>query len=190
MEKEKGFTLIELMVVIAIIAILAAVIAPNAFKAIEKAKASRVVSDYKAIKTGSLGFYADVGQWPENGIDAAEANNGFLVNKNLAGDAIPGWDGPYLEKWTSDAPWGGEFTWCNTVDGGTGITGFEGGGVAPAADGNERYICVSAVPIKAAEKIDKDLDGTIDGDAGHVRYAAGVVSDQDVQILISAEGTP
>ncbi|MGQ9755989.1 MAG: type II secretion system protein, partial [Desulfotomaculales bacterium] len=34
----RGFTLVELLVVIAIIGILAAIISPNAFKAIEKGK--------------------------------------------------------------------------------------------------------------------------------------------------------
>ena len=37
-QNKKGFTLVELLVVIAVIAILASVIAPNAFSAMEKAK--------------------------------------------------------------------------------------------------------------------------------------------------------
>ncbi|SHJ08964.1 prepilin-type N-terminal cleavage/methylation domain-containing protein [Desulfofundulus thermosubterraneus] len=40
-KNEKDFTLVELLVVIAIISILAAIIAPNAFKAVEKAKVAR-----------------------------------------------------------------------------------------------------------------------------------------------------
>ena len=45
-----AFTLIELIVVIVIIAVLAGIIAPNAFRAIEKAKLSRVAHDAQNIK--------------------------------------------------------------------------------------------------------------------------------------------
>ena len=45
-----GFTLVELGVVIAIIAILAAVLTPVVFKSIDKAKVARTIADLKAIK--------------------------------------------------------------------------------------------------------------------------------------------
>lgn len=61
-----SFTLVELIVVIAIIAILGAIIAPSAFKAIEKAKISAAIADIKAIKNAALGFYADTGTFPCN----------------------------------------------------------------------------------------------------------------------------
>jgi len=64
---KKSFTLIELIVVIAIIAILAAIIAPNAFKAIEKAKVSQLIADFKAYKTGISALYADTGHWIADG---------------------------------------------------------------------------------------------------------------------------
>ena len=43
----KWFTLIELIVVISIIAVLSAIIAPNAFRAIEKSKITKALSDIK-----------------------------------------------------------------------------------------------------------------------------------------------
>ena len=46
--KKKSFTLIELLVVIGIIAALAAIVMPNAFKAIEKAKLEQKGSARKA----------------------------------------------------------------------------------------------------------------------------------------------
>ncbi|MCX7942480.1 MAG: prepilin-type N-terminal cleavage/methylation domain-containing protein, partial [Dictyoglomaceae bacterium] len=49
--REKGFTLIELMVVIVIIAILAAVALPNFMGATEKARESAVRSAVKTIQT-------------------------------------------------------------------------------------------------------------------------------------------
>lgn len=87
-----GFTLIELIVVIAVIGILAAIIAPNAFKAIEKAKIARTSADMKTIKTSVLNYYADTGRWP-----ACHYIN-TINSPLLTNDGVVGWNGPYLEK--------------------------------------------------------------------------------------------
>jgi len=101
----RGFTLVELLVVIAIIGILAAVIAPNAFKAVEKAKVAKVEADLKAFKAASLNYYTDTGKWPTDqgpGVDP-----GFVTNV----DNVDGWNGPYLERWPADTPFGGKYDW-------------------------------------------------------------------------------
>src|SRR3712207_4932154 len=56
---DSGFTLIELLVVIAIIGILAVVALPALFKNINKAKIAKVESNYNAIKTAELNYYAE-----------------------------------------------------------------------------------------------------------------------------------
>jgi prepilin-type N-terminal cleavage/methylation domain-containing protein len=66
--KRKGFTLIELMVVIAIIIILAAIAIPNYLKMTERAKRSRLASDYATLATVLETFKTDWGKYP---IDAA-----------------------------------------------------------------------------------------------------------------------
>ncbi|MCF7908007.1 MAG: prepilin-type N-terminal cleavage/methylation domain-containing protein [Candidatus Omnitrophica bacterium] len=102
----KSFTLIELIVVIAIIAILAAIIAPNAFRAIQKAKASRIIADFTAIKSASMSFYADTGSWPVN-IEPRPDPGGTNSWTWIKSGQHPlmdnlnnwiGWDGPYLES--------------------------------------------------------------------------------------------
>jgi len=108
----KGFTLIELIVVIAIIAILAAIIAPNAFRAIEKAKISEAIGDFKTYKTAIYALYADTGQWVTN-----QASHYFRIgpdNNDLITNFSnwPGWDGPYLEKAKSMTPWRGSYYIC------------------------------------------------------------------------------
>lgn len=168
---KKSFTLIELIVVIAIIAILAAIIAPNAFKAIEKAKISSSIGDYKSIKTGAMAYYADTGTWPDQG----DSGDGFVSDDNTTG-----WDGPYLEKWPNKASWGGSYTFCVVTD--------SANGDCPAwnSDGNEkRYVMISDVPQAAAVKIDENLDGEENSDDGSVRYGAGVTT--DVQISVSED---
>lgn len=62
--KRKGFTLIELMVVIAIIIILAAIAIPNYLKMTERAKRSRLASDMATLATGLETFKTDWGIYP------------------------------------------------------------------------------------------------------------------------------
>jgi len=105
MGKVSSFTLIELIVVIAI---LAAIIAPSAFRAIKKAQVSKTVADMKAIKNALLTYYADTGKFPgpfyfringygHRNIGCAAyhfTNPPLMANE----DNVPGWDGPYLEN--------------------------------------------------------------------------------------------
>ena len=62
--KRKGFTLIELMVVIAIIIILAAIAIPNYLSMTARAKRSRVASDFAAIATSLETYKTDWGTYP------------------------------------------------------------------------------------------------------------------------------
>lgn len=124
----KGFTLVELLVVIAIIAILAAVIVPNAFRAVEKSKVSAAIQDLETFKTSALMFYADTGVFP---LDVEpDADPGFYEKKisgwpGYTNDqlAVMGfskndyiklmnkkWQGPYIERpFNKQNPWGGTY---------------------------------------------------------------------------------
>ncbi len=60
----KGFTLIELMIVIAIIIILAAIAIPNYLRMTERAKRSRVAGDFTALATALEAYQVDWGKYP------------------------------------------------------------------------------------------------------------------------------
>jgi prepilin-type N-terminal cleavage/methylation domain-containing protein len=62
--KRKGFTLIELMVVIAIIIILAAIAIPNYLRMTERAKRSRVSADMATLATVLETYKTDWGTYP------------------------------------------------------------------------------------------------------------------------------
>ena len=63
-KNNKGFTLVELLVVIAIIGILAVVAVPALFKNIEKGKVAELESDIISIRSAALSFYAENSRYP------------------------------------------------------------------------------------------------------------------------------
>lgn len=181
---KRGFTLIELIVTIAIISILAAIITPNAFRAIEKSKCARAIGETKIIKTAAGSYYADTGLWPP------AYNLNTTLNPFLNNPDVTGWDGPYVEKWNYH-PWGGHIGWNLSVD--LDRSGIPDGCVILDDDrpgtgaGDNR----GRIPIDSMVKMDEMLDdgnltaGSVQGDGCLGLCAAG-----ELVFMVVVDGSP
>ena len=75
----KGFTLVELLIVIVVIGILSAMMMLSSTEAVSSARAADIISDLRNLKTAALAMYAD-------NIDAIELGNISLPKSNKAFD--------------------------------------------------------------------------------------------------------
>lgn len=96
-----GFTLLELLVVLAIIATLAAVVAPSIFRHVGDAKTDAARSQIEIFALALDAYRLDTDQYPSStqGLAALRA-------KPVTGDVPPAWRGPYLRKEVPPDPWG------------------------------------------------------------------------------------
>ncbi len=82
----KGFTLLELVVVIAVVAILAVAVAPNFLGQIERSHVSKTLNDYDTLKKAVLIYHADTASYPSTSDD-------LLTNPGHST-----WQGPYVDR--------------------------------------------------------------------------------------------
>lgn len=62
--KKKGFTLVELLIVLVIVGVLSGLLMVSASGALDKAEATKISSDLKNIKSASFLYFADESKWP------------------------------------------------------------------------------------------------------------------------------
>lgn len=101
-----GFTLIEIMVVLVIIGVMAAMITPAVLNRAAEAKVTAARSDINTLMQALKMYKLDNNRFPtaEQGLEA-------LMNKPTSGP-IPGNWKPYLEKLPAD-PWGAPYQYAN-----------------------------------------------------------------------------
>ena len=89
-EKTRGFTLLELMVVLLILAMLVSIAAPQVIKHLRKAKTETAKVQVQALAAAVDSFHLDNGRYPTNA-------EGLKVLIDRPG-AAPAWDGPYIQR--------------------------------------------------------------------------------------------
>ena len=106
--RQKGFTLIEIMVVIVILGILGTIVAPIILKRPDQARVTKAKQDLQVLSSALDMYKLDNFNYPDTdqGLEA-------LVSRPTSGEDVPNWsEGGYIKKLPKD-PWGRDYLYMS-----------------------------------------------------------------------------
>lgn len=122
----RGFTLIEIVIAVAIVAIFAAAMSPMVFRHLGDAKTSKAQNETEVIATAVLSYYKDVGKWPITNVNGP---SGSGIHRVISSTRMATGAGPGAASGASN--WGaygtskalGDYLYFNNADDNTGEAG-------------------------------------------------------------------
>ena len=159
---KEGFTLLEIIVILAILAIVAALVLPSFTSALQKSKAIALKGQFEKLKEACLAFNIDTGGWP---VEYSDDPGKSQLVRNVP--PVPLWNGPYLSRPLITNPWGGVVRIRSDSQQHFFVAGL------PVA--NPCYLEYTKVPDEVCQEIDRELDGALGATEGVVIYASGAL---------------
>jgi general secretion pathway protein G len=96
--RARGFTLLELLVVVVIIGMLVAYVAPRYFQQVGKSERTAAAAQMDALRKAIDAYWLDTGHFP--------AQDRGLAALTTRPDGEEKWHGPYLQRTAPPDPWG------------------------------------------------------------------------------------
>ena len=96
---QRGFTLLELLVVLVIIGLLAGIVGPRLFANVDKSKVTTAKAQIHVLNKAVDQLRLDMGRYPTS-------QEGLTLLMSPPADGTPDWNGPYLSKPIPLDPWG------------------------------------------------------------------------------------
>lgn len=168
--RRHGFTLVEVLVILAILAALAAILVPTVSNQVRKADVGRVTGDLTNLRTGVEAFLVDVHRYPLRPSQLANPITTTDTDINGAGNTYPSglvarWEGPYIDQLIATG---------DSLE--TGFGGFVRDTFTITTEPNGiEYLTVTIIDLAQPEfeTIDAEIDGTVDATGGLLRFTAG-----------------
>jgi general secretion pathway protein G len=128
---QRGFTLIELMVVIIVLGLLVGLVGPRLFGRVGQSKQAAAKAQIELLGAGLDQYRLDIGSYPNTsqGLDSLQRNPG-----------VTNWNGPYLKKAVPKDPWGNPYKYRAPGQHGEYDLWSEGADGAPGGDGENADI--------------------------------------------------
>ncbi len=151
--KKVGFTLAEILIALALIAVLAAVLLPSVAGQIMKGDAGRTMQDLDAVRAGVDQFLADVHRYPQR---VSHLNTKIVSGaKDVNGTTYPDglvakWSGPYITKPLNDA---------SVLPTGFGAVIRDSLQRVPANGVNYVSVVIAGIDSAAFARLDLEIDG-------------------------------
>jgi len=157
-----AFTVVEVLIALAIIALLAALIIPTAKSQLDKSQVSAVAANLQAVREGILAYRENVGYYPTQLAQlATKPGSGGVTSNNSCGAVTPAaniakWRGPYIAQaiTTSGFPSGDVTIQNDLVRTPANTSGAPEGTLA---------VSVTDVVNSATESLAKDVEKAFDG---------------------------
>lgn len=180
-----GFTLVEVLVTLVLIALLVGVVVPGVIGQLGSGESTRILEDTESVRSAGKMFRIDVKRFPAALHQlTVPPTTPWDITDDINGAEIPTglqerWSGPYLEVGTIAA----------LTDTLRSAAGAEIGPLfeTTTLNGTDFWtIRIAHVDTSSIEEIDLEIDGTVDLAAGRIQAAESVGQDTTFMLYLAA----